>query len=61
MRDRKLEREFFFFGVGPVGMRGLLGCSRYFERVERRMRWSFVFLWMCGPVGLREGESSWKF
>ena len=35
MRGRELERVFFLFGVGPVGMRGreFLDCSSFFEKV----------------------------
>ena len=57
MRGRELERVFFLFGVGPVGMReeesflSLLVSLRECEEDEMES----CFLLMCGPMGLTKG------
>ena len=46
MRGRELERFFFLFGVGPVGMRekeSFLSLLVSLRECEEEMRWSLAF------------------
>ena len=46
MRGRELERVFFLFGVGPVGMReeeSFLSLLVSLRECEEEMRWSLAF------------------
>ena len=46
MRGRELERVFFLFGVGPVGMReeaSFFSLLVSLRECEEEMRWSLAF------------------